>query len=237
MYVHPAWRFILALKASGKDPQLEGLPVDGGCGTWNKATKILCEILSGKESKEQSSCDKEYEYIRTAYRFYKLKPQRFYVETYLLAGGDEEWLLSAVGIEPGVLEAYKKSFFDLSVFKSGIDRIEYVSNIKDEIEKDIKKEWNKGCDYIKWQMGFKVGIDVKSVMSSLLIDVYYKHKNAQDSKEAARWCDVAAKIGKDLVGNKDTEDLRGKLEKILTLDTKKHTYRTLSELDGSVDGG
>lgn len=237
MYVHPAWRFILALTASGKDPLLEGLPVNGGYSTWNRTTKILCEVLSGVDLRGQASRDKEYEHVCTAYRFYKLQPQRFYVETYLLAGGDEEWLLSAVGIEAGVLEVYKKAFFDLSVFKNGIDKLEYISKINDNKEKKIKGDWSKGCEYIKWQMGFKVGIDTKSVMSSLLVDVYYKHKNAKDSKESAKWCDVAAKIGKNLMDDKDTDDLRGKLEQILTLDTKKHTYKILPGSDSPVDRG
>lgn len=238
MAVHPAWRFILALKSSGKDPQLEGLPTDGGCNTWNKTTKILCDILCGDDLGGRLSVSerREYECIHTAYRFFKVEPQRFYVETYLLAGGNEDKIVSAVGIEAAVFEAYKKAFFDLSVFKSGIDKLEYISKIANTTEQKIKKEWNKGCEYIEWQMGFKVGIDAKSIMSSLLVDVYYKHKNADDAKEAAKWCEVAAKIGKDLVGNKDTEDLRAKLEQLLTLDTKKHTYKSLAELNDSGEG-
>ena len=238
MIVHPAWRFILALKSSGKDPQLEGLPSDGGSNTWNKTTKILCDILCGNDFRGQLSVSErhEYECIHTAYRFHKLEPQRFYAETYLLAGGSEKWLVSAIGTEPEVLEVYKKAFFDLSVFKSGIDKLEYISKIANTTEQNIKKEWNKGCEYIEWQMGFKVGIDAKSVMSSLLVDVYYKHKNADNAKEAAKWCEVASKIGKDLIGNKDTEDLRGKLEQLLTLDTKKHTYKSFAELNDSSEG-
>ena len=218
MVIHPAWRFILALRSSGKDPQLEGLPIDGGCDTWNKITKILCDVLCGNDLKRQLSANKrhEYEYMRTAYRFRKLQPQSYFIETYLLAGGHEDWLVSTIGIDVAVLEVYKKAFFDLSVFKSGIDKLEYITKITDDTDKKIKKEWDKGCEYIKWQMGFKVGIDEKSVMSSLLVDVYYKHKNAKDSKEAAKGCDVASKIGKDLVNDRGTEDLRDKLEQLLT---------------------
>lgn len=238
MVIHPAWRFILALRSSGKDPLLEGLPLDGGCDTWNKTTKILCDVLCGSNLKRQLSSgeQREYEYTRTAYRFYKLQPQRYFVETYLMIGGSEEWLLSAIGIDVAVLEAYKKAFFDLSAFRNWIDKIEYINKITDDTDRKIKKQWNKGCEYIKWQMGFKVGVDAKSVMSSLLVDVYYKHKNAQDSKEAAKWCEVASKIGKDLVDDRDTEDLRGKLEQLLTLDTKEHTYKSLAELNDSGEG-
>lgn len=236
--LHPAWRFILALRANELDPNAEGLPQDGGCHTWNKTSKLLSNIIYEDYDGDQAglSNDREYKYLVSAYRFFKLKTHRVYAETYLLAGGDEVWLAAALNIEQGVLEAYKDAFFDLSVFGDGIDKLAYIDTIPDYREREIKKEWTKGADYIKWQMGFRVGVDVKNVLSSMLVDVYYKHKRSPDDKESAKLCDVASKIGKELMGNKDVNDLKGKIEEILSLDTKRFEYKTLEEVNNEPDG-
>lgn len=235
--LHPAWRFILALRANELDPHAEGLPQDGRCQTWNKTSKLLSDIIYEDYAGDQAglSDDREYKYLVSAYRFFKLKTYRVYAETYLLAGGDEAWLASALHIEQGVLNAYKLAFFDLSVFENGIDKLAYINSIPDYREREIKKEWTKGADYIKWQMGFRVGVDAKNVLSSLLVDVYYKHKRAPDDKESAKLCDVAAKLGKELMGNKDANDLKGKIEEILSLDVKRFKYKTLEEKNNETE--
>jgi len=232
--LHPAWRFILALRAVEIDPHTEGLPQDGGCWTWNKTSKLLSDIIYedceyGRVGSLGNNL--EYKYLVSAYRFFKLKTHRVYAETYLLAGGDEIWLASALNIERGVLDAYKNAFFDVSVFENGIDKLSYINTISDYRERETKKEWTRGADYIKWQMGFKVGVDVKSVLTSLLADVYYKHKQSPGDKDSAKLCDVASKIGKELMGNKDADDLKTKIEQILALDVKQFKYKTLEEFN------
>ena len=236
--LHPAWRFILALRAVEIDPHTEGLPQDGGCQTWNKTSKLLSDIIYedceyGRVGSLGNNL--EYKYLVSAYRFFKLKTHRVYAETYLLAGGDEIWLASALNIERGVLDAYKNAFFDVSVFENGIDKLSYINTISDYRERETKKEWTRGADYIKWQMGFKVGVDVKSVLTSLLADVYYKHKQSPGDKDSAKLCDVASKIGKELMGNKDADDLKTKIEQILALDVKQFKYKTLEEFNSEQD--
>jgi hypothetical protein len=238
--LHPAWRFILALRASEIDPHAESLPQDGGCQTWNKTSRLLSDIVYENYEYGQIGSlgdSLEYKHLVSAYRFFKLKTYRVYAETYLLAGGDEAWLASALNIERGVLDAYKNAFFDVSVFKDGIDKLSYIDAISDYRERETKKEWTKGADYIKWQMGFRVGIDVKNILSSLLADVYYKHKQSPDNKEAAKLCDVASKIGKELMGNKDADDLKNKIEQILSLDVKRFKYKTFEEFNNEPDAG
>lgn len=241
--LHPAWRFILALKANGLDPSMVGLPQDGGCNTWNKTSRLLsniiyedCEDGQIEQLLQDEQHGQEYRYLYSAYRFFKLKTYRVHAETYLLSGGDELWLTDTLSIDKNVLDIYKAAFFDLSVFKNGIDRLEYINNIQDSIEREVKKDWHKGPDYIKWQMGFGVGIDAKSVLSSLLIDVYYKHKQSPDHKESSKWCDVASKIGKELIGEKDADDLKDKIQEILTLDMKQIKHKTLEDVQ-TEDGG
>lgn len=237
---HPAWRFILALRANEIDPRAEGLPQDGGCQTWNKTSKLLSDIIYEDCENGQIGLlgdSREYKYLVSAYRFFKLKTCRVYAETYLLAGGNEAWLASALNIEQGVLDAYKNAFFDVSVFKDGIDKLSYIDAIGDYRERETKKEWTKGADYIKWQMGFRVGINVKNVLSSLLADVYYKHKQSPGDKESTKLCDVASKIGKELMGNKDADDLKNKIEQILSLDVKRFKYKTLEEFNNEPDAG
>ena len=89
--LHPAWRFILALRANELDPHAEGLPRDGGCPTWNKTSKLLSDIIYEDYEYGQIGSlgdGQEYNYLVSAYRFFKLKTHRVYAETYLLAGGD-----------------------------------------------------------------------------------------------------------------------------------------------------
>lgn len=237
--LHPAWRFILALRAKGIDPHAEGLPQDGGCHTWNKTSKILSDIIAEDCGCDQTDSPAERQSqpgvvrfnLMSAYRFYSLKKQRAQVETYLLAGGDEAWLVSALQIKQGVLDAYKSAFFDLGVFRNGIDKMVYVDTINDYHERETKKNWIKGPEYMKWQMGYKVNtLDVKDALTSLLSDVYYRLKQSpDDTTSSLKLRDVAAKMGKELIGNKGADDLRRRLEEIITLDTQQHTYKTLEE--------
>ena len=43
--IHPAWRFILALKSKGMDPRDKGLPLQGGCESANETSKLLSDVL------------------------------------------------------------------------------------------------------------------------------------------------------------------------------------------------
>jgi len=230
--IHPAWRYILALRAVEIDPCREGLPQDGGCQIWNKTSKLLSDIICEDCEDGQIgslSDDPEYRHLISAYRFFKLRVHRVHTETYLLAGGEDAWLISALDIESDVLDAYKSAFFDTSVFHSGIDRLAYVNAIPDYREREIKKNWTRGADYSKWQMGFNVGVDVKNVLTSLLADVYYKHKQSPGDKESTKLCDVASKIGRELIGSKDASDLKTRIEQVLALDVKKFEYKTLED--------
>lgn len=236
---HPAWRFILALTANDMDPQEEGLPCDGGLHTWNNTSRLLSDIVyEDCEHGQVGSLGKGAEYMRVvdAYRFYRMKTHRVYAETYLLAGGDEAWLATALQIDRSVLGAYKSAFFDLSVFRNGIDKLAYIDALPDRKEREVKKGWTKGPDYIRWQMGYEgKPLDAKDAMSNMLTDVYYKHKRSPDGKGAIQRCDAVQKIGKELMGNKDARDLERRIEEILSLETKPSEFKTLEEFNN--EGG
>jgi hypothetical protein len=207
---HPAWRLVLALKSNGLDPQELMLPAVGGCESWNQVTEKLARLM--RLDLEESSLelerllqDEEYMVLYGAYRIFKLSEYRVQLETLLLSGVSNDEVESVLHVNRDTLHAYIDAFFDTSVFETHTDRHEYVAGIQDLAELDVKSNWEKGLDYLKWTMGIGSSPDAKTILTSLLNETYFRYKGASDRKEAMKLCDNATKLADKLVELKDAD--------------------------------
>jgi hypothetical protein len=207
---HPAWRLVLALKSNGLDPEKLMLPASGGCELWNQTTEKLARLMrldQGENSLEleQLLQDEEYMVLYNAYRVFRLGKYRMQLETLLLSGVSNEEIESVLHINKDTLQAYIGAFFDISVFETHTDKHEYVSKIQDLAELDVKSNWEKGLDYLKWTMGIGSSPDAKTILTSLLNETYFRYKGASDSQEAMKLCDSATKLADKLVELRDAD--------------------------------
>ncbi len=207
---HPTWRFILALKSNGLEPQELSLPAVGGCDLWNQTTEKLSELI--KLDREESSLDlerllqdEEYRVLHAAFRVFKLSEYRVQIETLLLSGVSNDEVASTMHVNNDTLRAYVDAFFDTSVFETHTDKHEYVSGIQDLAELDVKSNWEKGLDWLKWSWGIGNTPDAKTILTSLLSETYFRYKDASDRKEAMKLCDNATKLADKLVELKDAD--------------------------------
>ena len=184
------------------------LPASGGCDLWNQTTEKLSELI--RLDQEESSLDlerllqdEEYRFLHNAYRVFKLSEYRVQIETLLLSGISNEEVESVLRIDKSTLHAYIGAFFDTSVFETHTDKHEYVSGIQDLAELDVKSNWEKGLDWLKWSWGIGNTPDAKTILTSLLSETYFRYKDASDRKEAMKLCDNATKLADKLVELKD----------------------------------
>lgn len=208
--IHPAWRFILALKASRQDPEGVGLPACGGCELWNQTTARLSELLGVVQNNDDVGLenllhDEDYRLLYDAYQIFNLSTYKVHLETFLLADIDRAEIALILRLDPKVLEVYVNAFFDTDVFETYINRHAYVAGIRDRAEQDLKKEWQKGIDYLKWRMGLSAETDAKKILTALLSETYYRFKASNNNKEAAKLCDLAVKVANKLVDATDSD--------------------------------
>lgn len=197
---HPAWRLALALKARGVPLEQAGLPEAAGWGEWNKTSEMIAHILEYKDDKATMDAilynqknGEEYSDIYDTLRLFDLDEYRINIETYLLAGGGDEWLTESFSLRKCTIEAYRRCCFDVSVFQNSLDKIEYIDSIIDDDERASKKEWVKGVEYIKWRMGFKADVDISSDVLKMLYGAI-ERQNDSDPELAVKWGHVAAKL-------------------------------------------
>jgi|APSaa5957512576_1039674.scaffolds.fasta_scaffold19315_4 hypothetical protein len=229
---HPAWRLVLALKSNGLDPQELLLPAVGGCDLWNQTTEKLSELI--KLDREESSLDlerllqdEEYRVLHAAYRVFKLSEYRVQIETLLLSGVSNDEVASTMHVNKDILLAYIDAFFDISVFKTHTDKHEYVSEIQDIGELQIKQDWEKGLDWLKWSWGIGNTPDAKAILTSLLSETYFRYKDASDSAEAMKLCDNATKLADKLVELKNTDEFMQDIH--LALDLTEPDFEPVKE--------
>lgn len=211
---HPAWRFILALKANRRDPQHFGLPACGGCELWNQTTERLSEIIRLADSDNDSQLDdlfrdpahgEDYSFLYDSFRIFNLSSYRVALETFALAGISDSEIASILGLDAKTLGIYILAFFDVSVFKTNIDRHEYVAGIRDGVERSLKEEWTKDTNYLKWRLGFRNETDTKAILTALLSEVYYRFRASDNNKAAMKLCDLAVKTANKLIDSVDSD--------------------------------
>lgn len=233
--IHPSWRYILALKSNNINPSKEGLPYYGGKDVWNEYSDFLSTIVQAVGDSADVAAilndDDESRKIYDAYRLFKIRKIRVYIEAYWMSGGSNEWITSSYGIDDVTLKIYQLCFFDFKVFTGGIDKIAYIETLQNKKERDIKQSWFRGPEHIKWLMGTGSGdINIKTAMNSLLFDAVHKQKNTSNQLESIKWADVAAKIGSVVAKEGfNSGSAQERLQQVFTLDLKEYTYKPIDD--------
>jgi hypothetical protein len=241
--LHPSWRFILALKSKGMDPRDKGLPLQGGCESANEISKLLSDVLEALD-REGNSLNRlfrrkkhgqKYIDMYEAYKIFCLKDYRLYIETSLMAGRDkletvEVGIISELGINSMVLGAYKAAFFDVTVFDSEIDVLEYQEAISDSREKLQRKAWLRDGDLFKYRLGLKRTIDSKAIMESLMMGAYSKYMESKGTGISQKWCEIAIKIAISLMDERDKTDFMQDIT--LALELTQPEFKAFSDASG-----
>jgi hypothetical protein len=240
--IHPAWQFILALKSKGMDPRDKGLPLQGGCESANETSKLLSDVLEalnrdGNVNRlfRRKKHGQKYSDLYEAYKIFCLNDYRLYIETSLMKGRDklepvEAEITSELGINPMVLGAYKTAFFDVTVFDSEIDVLEYQESISDSREKLLRKAWLRDRDLLKYHLGIKSNMDPKVIMESLLMDAYGRYMDSRGTGASQKWCELAIKLASRLI---DEIDAANFMEDItLALELTQPEFEAFSDAAG-----
>jgi len=239
---HPAWRFILALKSQGMDPRGKGLPLQGGCESVNETSRLLSDVLEALRDGNsvnrlfrRKKHGQNYRDLYEAYRIFGFKNYRFYIETAFIKNRDklepvEAEITSELGINPMVLGAYKTAFFDVTVFDSEIDVLEYQEAISDSREKLLRKAWLRDRDLLKYHLGIKSNMDPKVIMGSLLMDAYGRYMDSKGTGASQKWCELAIKLASRLI---DEIDAANFMEDItLALELTQPEFEAFSDAAG-----
>jgi len=241
--IHPSWRFILALKSKGMDPRDKGLPLQGGCESANETSKLLSEVLEALDREgnslnslfQRKKHGQKYSDLYEAYRIFHLTDYRLYIETSLMAGRDkletiEVGIISELGINPMVLGAYKAGFFDVTVFDSEIDVLEYQEAISDSREKLQRKAWLRDGDLLKYRLGIKRAMDSKVIMSSIMMEAYGRYMESKGTGTSQKWCDLAIKLASRLIDEKDADNFMEDIT--LALELTQPEFKAFSDASG-----
>jgi hypothetical protein len=240
--IHPAWRFILALKSKGMDPQDKGLPLQGGCESANETSKLLSDVLEALRDGnsvnrlfQRKKHGQKYRDLYEAYRIFHLTNTRLNIETSLMAGRDklepiEAEITSELGINSMVLGAYKEAFFDVTVFESEIDVLEYQEAISDGREKLQRKAWLRDGDLLKYRLGVKRAMDPKVIMGSLMMDAYGRYMESKGTGISQKWCEIAIKIASALIDEKDADNFMEDIT--LALELTQPEFKAFSDASG-----
>ena len=240
--IHPAWRFILALKSKGMDPRDKGLPLQGGCESANETSKLLSDVLEALRDGnslnrlfQRKNHGQKYSDLYEAYRIFHLTDYRLYIETSLMAGRDkletiEVGIISELGINSMVLGAYKAAFFDVTVFDSEIDVLEYQEAISDGREKLQRKAWLRDGDLLKYRLGVKRAMDPKVIMESLMMDAYGRYMESKGTGISQKWCEIAIKIASTLIDEKDADNFMEDIT--LALELTQPEFKAFSDASG-----
>ena len=240
--IHPAWRFILALKSKGMDPRDKGLPLQGGCESANETSKLLSDVLEalnrdGNVNRlfRKKKYGQKYSDLYEAFRIFHLTNTRLNIETSLMKGRDklepiEAEITSELGINPMVLGAYKAAFFDVTVFDSEIDVLEYQEAISDGREKLQRKAWLRDGDLLKYRLGVKRAMDPKVIMESLMMDAYGRYMESKGTGISQKWCEIAIKIASALIDEKDADNFMEDIT--LALELTQPEFEAFSDAAG-----
>jgi hypothetical protein len=241
--IHPSWRFILALKSKGMDPRDKGLPLQGGCESANETSKLLSEVLEALDREgnslnslfQRKKHGQKYSDLYEAYRIFHLTNTRLNIETSLMKGRDklepvEAEITSELGINSMVLGAYKAAFFDVTVFDSEIDVLEYQEAISDSREKLQRKAWLRDGDLLKYRLGIKRAMDSKVIMSSIMMEAYGRYMESKGTGTSQKWCDLAIKLASRLIDEKDADNFMEDIT--LALELTQPEFKAFSDASG-----
>ena len=241
--LHPSWRFILALKSKGMDPRDKGLPLQGGCESANEISKLLSDVLEALDREgnslnslfQRKKHGQKYSDLYEAYRIFHLTNTRLNIETSLMKGRDklepvEAEITSELGINSMVLGAYKAAFFDVTVFDSEIDVLEYQEAISDSREKLQRKAWLRDGDLLKYRLGIKRAMDSKVIMSSIMMEAYGRYMESKGTGTSQKWCDLAIKLASRLIDEKDADNFMEDIT--LALELTQPEFKAFSDASG-----
>ena len=175
--------------------------------------------------------------VTEAYRIYHDDNKRLIINAFLFASCPVEEISEVLKVKKEVLEYYSTLMFDLSRFKTELDKFSFINACAEKEKEAYQYALKFGKDFIKWKI---CGLPLKlEDMRDQLIEMFtlskYKANIAamsgitqESSKEALKWLTQSVKIA-EVISKHDTEKEASKSQDI-NPDDMSSMYNTDSVL-------
>lgn len=168
------------------------------------------------------------------------------MEAMLLApDGTTERICETMLVRKEIVNYYREYFFDTSVFRNNFDIVDYISELKDEKDRIIKKQAiTEGFSFIYSNVtGTELNLPAVEVCKRVQSFAYHMMNQARGStitseaaKEAKSWANIV-KTFTDTLAKKEAGDADGFLADFKVLFTSTESFPGVKELTGELIHG
>ena len=193
----------------------------------------LLRVMRGKKVPKK---DQDLAY---AYDKYRSTLTRAILNSFLLANTTYDIIREATGIPMPVLAEYQRYFFDVTVFRDKMERIEFVEQecryCAPQEAMFLKAAIQNGPDYLVWVLNGKPKHHPRDVIEHHMMEGYFRsqaHRGTEITSDVAlqahRWSQTSHRAASDLqrLDPRDDQDALAELQLKLTTEDKTINQET-----------
>jgi hypothetical protein len=210
------------------------------------STDKSCPLTQYLLSRKSGSALVESDFTLAADIYYGKKQSRYLMEAMLLApDSTTERICDTMRVRKETVDQYKTYFFDTSVFRNNFDLVDYISELKDDKDRIIKRQaLTEGFSFIFSNIsGTELNLSAIEVCKRVQSFAYHMMSQARGAvitsdtaKEAKNWANIV-KTFTDTLAKKEAGDSDGFLADFKVVFTSNENFPELKEIAGEIIHG